>query len=205
MRKKLFILLAGLILSTVTQAQEETSEDTEPVSKATLGRSIKSWGVQVSSIQWNQPLKIQENITIDSDVANYSGMTLGLHREITYLRWGWSFGGFIGSGRANGGGNSSLITYEKSKVPFTVFGIAPRAFYRLSGRINTGVSALVFMKNAEWPKDSTSQSIDSGRNLNVMPVVDLNIRLFQKWDFYSGIGPLAEGATFWRIGANYRF
>ncbi|MEK2646008.1 hypothetical protein [Bdellovibrio sp. BCCA] len=183
----------------------ETPAPAKTVARVVRPKSLQSWGVGISALQWNETLKLQQGITADKDVANYNGLILTAQKEVTYYRWGWSFGGFVGAGRANGGGNSTVISYEKSKVAFTVYGIAPRVFYRLSGRINAGLSAMAFMKNVDWPKDATNQTIDSGRNLNVMGMADLNVRLFQKWEFYSGIGPLAEGATLWKIGVNYRF
>ncbi|WP_374074003.1 acid shock protein [Bdellovibrio bacteriovorus] len=187
------------------EATETPAAPAKTAARAARPKSLQSWGVSLSALQWNENLKLQQGINTDKDVANYNGLIVTLQKEITYYRWGWSAGAFIGSGRANGGGNSSVITYEKSKVAFTVFGVSPRVFYRLSGRINAGVTGMAFMKNIDWPKDATNQTIDSGRNLNVMGMADLNVRLFQKWEFYSGIGPLSEGATLWKIGMNYRF
>lgn len=195
--------------ATTEAAPSTTTESTTPAPVATRAKaprkSLEAWGVGLSALQWNEKLKLQQGITSESDFANYNGMIVTFQKEVTYYRWGWSAGVFIGAGRANGGGNGSVINYQKSKVAFTVFGVSPRVFYRLSGRINAGVSAMAFMKNIDWPKDVGGQSVDSGRNLNVMAMPDLNVRLFQKWDFYSGIGPLAEGSTLWKIGVNYRF
>jgi|GEM_PF-1421674 len=218
--KKIFLFLfVSSLLAHTALAQEAPSEDSEetpaateaaetPAPKTTAkprAKSLESWGVGLSALQWNEPLKLQQGVTNDTDYANFNGMTLSLQKEISYYRWGWSMGAFLGSGRASGGGNSSAISYEKGKVAFTVYGISPRVFYRLSGRINTGLTAMIFMKNIDWPEDAGNQTINSGRNTNLMGLMDLNIRLFQKWDFYSGIGPLAEGATLWKVGVNYRF
>lgn len=220
MRKIFLFLFISSLLAHSSLAQEATSEEEEEpaassetaapaeaktATRAARPKSLQSWGVSLSALQWNENLKLQQGINTDKDVANYNGLIVTLQKEITYYRWGWSAGAFIGSGRANGGGNSSVITYEKSKVAFTVFGVSPRVFYRLSGRINAGITGMAFMKNIDWPKDATNQTIDSGRNLNVMGMADLNVRLFQKWEFYSGMGPLSEGATLWKVGMNYRF
>lgn len=214
----LFLFVSSLFLHTAV-AQEAATEDSDEVAapaettettaaKTTTKprpKSLESWGVSLSALQWNEPLKLQQGVTNDTDYANFNGMTVSLQKEITYYRWGWSMGAFLGSGRASGGGNSSAISYEKGKVAFTVYGVSPRVFYRLSGRINTGLTAMIFMKNIDWPKDASNQTISSGRNTNLMGLLDLNVRLFPKWDFYSGIGPLAEGATLWKVGVNYRF
>ncbi|WII73702.1 acid shock protein [Bdellovibrio sp. 22V] len=238
MKKFISLLIASVLLSSASFAQEAPSEEASPEettesapaetpavetappaeetptapapaparTRAKVRRKfISSWGVGVSALQWNDTLKLQQGVTTDTDYANYNGLILTVQKEFTYLRWGWAAAGFIGSGRANGGGNSSTITYQKDMVAFTVYGVSPRAFYRLSGRINAGVTGMVFMRSIDWPKDAANQTIDSGRNMNVMALADLNVRLFHKWDFYSGIGPLKEGSTLWKVGVNYRF
>lgn len=213
----LFFLVSSLLSTSFAQeegaSEEETAATTEESAEATPAptstvkakkvTSRETWGVNVAALQWNEKLKLQQGLTSESDNANYNGMIVTIQKEVTYYRWGWNFGAFIGAGRANGGGDNSL-DYSEGKVAFTVYGVSPRAFYRFSGRINAGISVLAFMKNADWPAAS-GQTIDSGRNMNVMPMADLNIRLFQKWDFYQGLGPLAEGSTMWKVGATYRF
>lgn len=217
MKKYLFIFLLSLFTFQPCFAQEEESttapaanagdqmsseegEDGLPVETKT--QVVKA--ITLSSIMWNDTLKLQQGITTDKDFANYNGLILGVQRDVLYHRWGWSLGGFIGSGRANGGGVATNLTYQQDKVPFTVYGVSPRIFYRHTGRINLGITGLAFMKSIAWPTDGTI-NIDSGRNLNMMAMLDLNIRLFPRWDFYSGIGPLREGATLWKIGLNYRY
>lgn len=215
MKKWLLFFLLSSLFSLTAVAQEEvfgdeqTTETSAPATTTkpatTRFRSQASWGLSLSTLQWDDRLRIQQGINNVIDVANFNAVTVTLQREFTHQHWGWSAGAFIGSGRANGGGNSSLIAYEKSMVAFTTFGVSPRVFYRLSGRINAGLTGMVFFKSMDWPKDASNQTVDAGRNLNVTGLADLNIRLFQKWDFYSGIGPLSEGATIWKIGMNYRF
>lgn len=204
----LFLFLCSLF-SQLGIAQEETTtiEEAEPATTTheAAPHSISKWSVGLSILQWSEILKIQQGVSSEHDVANYNALSLALEKEITYLRWGWNIGAFLGSGRAVGGGNSSLIPYEKSKVAFTVYGLSPRIFYRLSSRINAGFTAIAFMKNVDWPKDAAIQEIDSGQKINITPLADLNIRLFQNWNFYTGIGPIVEGATLWKLGLNYRY
>lgn len=183
-------------------AEEESEGDT---AKATPFKTQTATSISLSSIQWNDALKLQQGISTDKDFANYNGLILGIQRDVYYRRWGWSIGGFIGSGRANGGGVAQTISYQEDKVPFTVYGVSPRVFYRHSGRISLGVTGMGFMKSISWPTDDATLNIDDGRKLNMMALLDINLRLFPRWDFYSGIGPLAEGATLWKIGLNYRY
>lgn len=212
--KKLFLLLLfSSLISQTGIAQElppySDNEADESEIKATASgtapKSISKWAFGLTILQWNESLKIQQGVTSDKDFANYNALALAIQKEITYYRWGWNASAFIGSGKAVGGGNANLITYQKDNVAFTIYGISPRIFYRLSGKINAGLTVMALMKNIDWPKDSDTQTIDSGPNLSVTAMADLNIKLFQNWDFYSGIGPVSEGATLWRIGLNYRF
>lgn len=213
MKKWMLVLMACLLTQNVL-AQEETDTEETPAAEAPAApatttakkpavRARENWSLSLSTLQWDETLRIQDGITNTKVPANYNAITVTIMKEVTYYRWGWSAGAFIGAGRSNGG--SDADPYLADKVAFTTYGISPRVFYRLSGRINAGVTGMLFYKNIDWPKETSTQTIDSGRSLNVTGIADLNIRMFQKWDFYTGIGPLTEGSTLWKIGVNYRF
>lgn len=225
MKYLIAIITLTLLIGSVSKAQEITEEDTAaatgeesvadpsteesaeeaPVVSAKVAaarnRSSASWNVGLSLLQWNENLKIIQAGTTSSDFANYNGMMVSVQKETIYYRWGYSAAAFLGAGRANGGG---MGTYLADRVAFNVIGVQPRIFWRYSGRINVGVSAMAFMKNIDWPT-AALETVDSGRKTNIMGLADMNIRLFQKYDLYQGIGPLAEGSTLWRVGVNYRF
>lgn len=200
MRKTLLILFINFFITFNAFAQEDSEDKAEKKFK-----SYAIWGLALSSIQWNEPMMLQQGLTFADDSANYSGTILTLQREVNHSTWGWAVGIFAGSGHAVGGGNAQAITYQKSKVPFSVYGISPRLFTRLSGRINAGISLNAFLKEITWPNESADLVVDSGRKMNATAIFDLNVRVFRNWDFYSGIGPLGEGGTLWKIGINYRF
>jgi hypothetical protein len=196
------IFAIGLIFLCVTvqaQAQEGTSTETAEVLP-----TFANWGLSVATMNWNDKLKLRQGITSDTDFANYNGIAVTIQKEFNINRWGYTFGVFFGSGQANGGGNSSAITYQQSKVNFMVAGISPRGFYNFSDKVSAGVSALVFNRSITWP-DANSITVDAGRNINATILADLNFRLFEHWDFYQGVGPLAEGATMWKLAVAYRF
>ncbi|MGZ3793114.1 MAG: hypothetical protein ACXVCP_12260, partial [Bdellovibrio sp.] len=206
MKKIFFLICLVSLLAHKVSAQENNAENVETTEKATetteaipVSKSISNWGIGLSALQWNETLNIQQGITTEKDIANFNALILSVQKERTYYHWGWNMNGFIGSGRAVGGGNASLVPYQKDRVAFTLFGISPRAFYRLSGRINFGITAMAFTKNIDWPKDNANQTIDSGRKLNLMAMADLNIRILQRWDFYSGIGPITDAGTLWKV------
>lgn len=207
--KKIFFLFLislslGLLVNTNANANEE-GEGFPGEKQPTRTRPTSFSSIGASTIQWNESLTLQQQINRDSDYANYSGLSVNLQREKNYINWGWSIGFFVGAGRAVGGGNSTIVNYKKDQVDFVIYGISPRIFYRFSERASAGISPHVFMKNIDWPKDENNITVDAGRKINIASLADLNLRLFQKWDFYTGIGPLTEGSTFWRIGTNYRF
>lgn len=207
MKKLLLLLLTSTLLAQGAIAQEAESEEYEGFAEEVQPTNAKPFSrisMGISSIQWNNSLKLQQGINMAKDYANYSGLAFSIQREVHYLKWGWAAAAFVGAGRAVGGGNSIVVPYEKDKVAFTVYGLSPRVFYRLSGKISAGITMMAFLRNIDWPA-TTGMTIDSGRNVNVAGLADLNLRIFQQWDFYSGIGPLAEGATFWKVGLNYNF
>ncbi|QDK38354.1 hypothetical protein [Bdellovibrio sp. NC01] len=190
--------------STETAAPAENTSVTEIKPKKKVS-SISSYAVGLSTLQWNEPLILKQAGQTYNDVANYSGLSISFQKEVVYYRWGWNFGGFFGTGRANGGGNVSAITYQKDKQAFTILGISPRAFWRLSGRVNVGVTGMAYMRSVDWPSDTPGLTVDTTRNFTLTALADLNLRLTDTIDFYQGIGPLDKGATFWKIGLAYRF
>lgn len=201
---KVLSLFLVLIVSLPGFAQEASSSADAEEIHPSLRRRTYNWGVGLSSLSWNDKLALHEGTQSDTKNANYNGFIVTLQKEYNILRWGYTVGLFAGVGQANGGDTSSAITYQKSKVNFSIFGLSPRGFYRLNEKISLGTSALIFSKGISWPEDP-GQTIDAGSNINATILADLNIRILKKWDFYQGFGPLAEGATLWKLGVNYRF
>ena len=196
----IFVLLFAL----PSFAQEGSSGGGAEEVHPELKKNFSTWGLSVSSLTWNDKLKIRQGIVSDTEYANYNSFSVTVQKEFNIQRWGYSVGLFGGVGQANGGGNSTTVTYQKSKVNYSVFGVSPRVFYRMSERITLGTSALVFSRLIDWPVESGT-TIDAGRNINATILADINLRIFNKWDLYQGVGPLAEGATMWKLGVNYRF
>ncbi len=87
---------------------------------------------------------------------------------------------------------------------FTMAGLAPRGFYRLSDKVSLGLSAMIFSRNINWPEPS-GKSVDAGTNVNASLLADINLRLFDHWDFYQGLGTMNAGSTLWKLGVAYRF
>lgn len=167
-------------------------------------RSVSANSIGLATWQWNETLTVTDGGTQGKDSANLNALVLQAQTETYYHRWGWSMSAFVGSGRATGGGKN-FANYQSSKVPFTIIGIAPRGFYRLTGRMNVGFSAIAYTRNMSWPTDTATQEVSSGLKMNVTGMADLTLRLSQNLEFYQGIGPLAEKSTIWRLGVNYRF
>lgn len=175
----------------------------QPPAKKAL-RSITTSAIGISSLQWNEPLLLKQAGKVESDIANYSGLSISYQKETIYYQWGWAFGGFLGTGRANGGGNVTSITYQKDKQAFTIIGLSPRIFYRITSRVSLGLTGLGYIRSVEWPTDTPGLSVDATRNFTLTALADVNLRISDKLDFYQGIGPLDKGATFWKIGLAYR-
>lgn len=202
------MLLFTLCLSSLGLAQEgEASEfDEQPaVPQVKVKSRPSTWSLGLSLLQWNEVLELRQGMTLENDAANFTGVIISGEKEFLFARWGATLGAFFGTGRAVGGGNTTVIEYQKDKVAYSMFGVSPRIFYRLSGRINAGLSGLIYSRNIQWPVDNPLIRVDSGRSLNALPMLDLNVRIFRSWDFYQGIGSYSNGSTMWRLGLHYRF
>jgi hypothetical protein len=202
--KNSILIFAVISLTALASHAQEGSSATEGGTSEESLKKFANWGVSLSTFSWNDKLKLRQGVAADTDYANYNSFIITLQKEFNIGRWGYVAGLFAGSGQANGGGNSSTITYQESKVPFTLIGVSPRVFYNMSEKVSMGVSALVFTRMISWPEQA-GLTIDAGRNINATILADLNLRIFDHWDFYQGVGPVAEGATLWKLGITYRF
>lgn len=197
----LTLLVSSLNISRA-MAQNQVAGDLEtPVTSAV---DDPYWSVSLSTLQWNEALDLKQAGKSETDVANYSGLSLGIQKDFVHGHWGWNIGGFVGAGRANGGGNGT-ITYEKDRQSFTIFGLTPRIYWNMNGRISLGLTALLYVRNIDWPQDTAGVSVDPTGNFTATALADLNLRLSKSFDFYQGIGPLNKSATFWKFGLAYRF
>jgi hypothetical protein len=208
---KHLLITCFLIFLSLPLLAQESSEDTgleipAPVAQtAAVGsnkiRRIENWVLGGALMQWSEEMRFRQAGVTKRSVANFNGAILQASKEYTYYRIGWSLGAFVGSGKANG---DSPGLYEEGNLVFSVLGAQTRGFYRLNGRVNFGLSFMIFNRNLAWP-ELNGVTAESGKNPNINGVVDLNVRLFKNWDFYQGIGPMAEGTTLWKIGLNYRY
>jgi hypothetical protein len=155
-------------------------------------------------LQWSESLKITQSGTSEDEVANYSGISLNIRKDISYPLWGWFYEGFIGLGQANSGGNTSL-NYQKEKLNFSIFGAHSGLFYQLSQQIRMGFSLLAYQRNIDWNTETPGFSVSSIKAFNFMPLMDLNINISRDFDFYQEIGPLNSEGTFWKLSFAYKF
>lgn len=162
----------------------------------------QSWSIGFGNQKWNEDLQLHQVLQNENDFATFDAYIFSATQDVAYDSWGWSISALAGLGHASGGGNSPAITYNK-EVSFSLLGVAPRIYYILSKRINIGVTVQPFIKFVKWP-DSGNISARSQGTFNVSGLLDLKIRLNPRFDFYSGIGPLSDGATIWKIGVNYQ-
>lgn len=206
--KHLLITCFLILLSLPTLAQETSAGENGAATTQTTGtaktkkiRRLENWVFGGGVMQWSEEMRYLQAGATTRGVANFNGIILQAAKEYTFYRWGWSLGAFVGSGKSNG---DSTGLYEEGNLVFSVLGAQIRGFYRLTGRVNLGTTFMVFNRNSDWP-EVNGVTAASGKNPNLTGVVDLNVRLFQNWDFYQGIGPMSEGTTLWRLGVNYRY
>lgn len=193
----LLFLIVGF--STTSFAQEgESVTATEEVSYP----QYSQWALNVATMNWDENFRVSQGGQDSTQTANFNGLALSVLKEFHISRWGYSVGLSAGTGQANGGSNSS--GYRQSKVSFSLLGISPRVFYHFGDKVSGGFTALIFSRTISWP-ETTGQTVDAGSNIQSSMMADLNIRLFEHWDYYQAVGTLREGATLWKLGVSYRF
>ncbi|MEK2688192.1 hypothetical protein [Bdellovibrio sp. GT3] len=215
--KRILITLSLLLSAVSVFAQTENTETfedsefpTEEITDTTLrprGMRLPTdpgefWIVGLTSLQWNEKLSVTQGATTQSSNMSLNGAGIVIEREFERAQWGWSIGAVLGSGRANSGPFDNDIKMERES--FKIYGLTPRAFWKLTDQVNLGGSAFIYHRNLDLPSGSGVSS-SAAKATNVAILADMSLRLFTDWDFYQAIGPLDEGAYMWKIGVNYRF
>lgn len=200
---KRLLCLSLLVLSISAPAWAQSQDDDAPGTStaAQKNRRVEDWLVGAQLFLWSEEMRFKSGSGTNTHVANFNGAVWSAQKETFFYRWGWSGGLFIGTGKAAGGDGGD---YNQNRVIFTLFGGQARVFTRLSGRANLGTSVLIFNRGITWPTENSVEA-ESGKNPNVVPLVDINLRLSKHIDLYQGMGPTADGNTLWRVGANLRF
>ena len=156
------------------------------------------YGIQL--LQWDEEIRyLISGATVKSG-ANFNALAFSVQREINYKDFGWSYGGLLGQGKSQG----SREDYEASNIPYVFYAGQLRVFHRLNNRISLGGTLLVFGRTVSWPV-ANGISAESGRAFNLTSLLDVNMRLGRRWDFYQALGPTQEGSSLWRLGVNYRY
>jgi len=204
---KYILYFLCLLISAPAFAQQEPPAEANYLSSLLpeSGPSRTEWFWGISYLRWSETLRLQKNTLLDTDAANFTGLNLNLERQVVYAGWGWGTGLNFGSGRANGGGNSTLITYSRNNQAWTSFGALFKVFQRLTPRISLGAAVPFMLRNIEWLSTDGVTEASSGQNINLGLLFDMMIRIDKKVDIYQEFGSLnSQGATFWRLGVNIR-
>ncbi len=209
--KYLLILLTLLSLSGRAFAQEEPMVETGTSTVKAPGAAGASsfrreYILGLTYVQWNEKVNLQSGTLVDTDTANFVGTNLNIERNFSTPKWGWSLGASLGAGKASGGGNSNLITFQKGNQAWTSYGVFSRIYQKLSGRLSLGLIGTLIYRQVSWPSDATGFPVDSGKNINTGILFEVNFRLSRSVDFTQAIGPFSssDGSTLWRIGLAYR-
>jgi hypothetical protein len=197
------------LLTSRAFAQEEmdgTSTAEEQTGEAKFAFHREDYILSLSYVQWNEKVNLQSGTVVDQDTANFVGTTLNAEKNFGYARWGWAIGATVGTGKASGGGNSSVIAFQKGNQAWTTYGGYAKIYHKTSGRVALGLVAPLLFRQISWPNDPNGYPVDSGKNVNTGLLFEINFRISRSFDFFQDIGPFssAEGATLWRIGLGYR-
>lgn len=200
-----FVIFAFLILSVqICKAQNAAESSVAQTPALPTVASQTNYLVGASFLQWNESLHLHQAGSFDTDSANFSGFAVQGTYETNYAYWGWNVMGLLGSARASGGNNSTLITYAQTGRPCAVLAAVPEIFYRPSERISLGVGVPLFFRSVSWP-DQGNVTAQSGHNFDVGLNVNFDVRITDHWEAYQSLGALSQdSSTLWQIGVNYR-
>lgn len=163
------------------------------------------WLMGASYLRWNERLRLQRNALLDTDTANFSGLNLNVEYQILYRRWGMGTGFSFGGGRANGGGNSTVVAYTRNNEAWTSFGAMAKVFYRWAPRVSFAVTMPLILRQISWLSPDGVTEANSGQNINLGVLLGIGIRLNKNLDFVQELGALnTQGSTLWRVGLQVR-
>ena len=157
----------------------------------------------ISHIQFQEDIKLQKNITRDTDLASFRGTVLQYQQQSSVQELGFSMGAIVGMGRAVAGGTGEKLSFSGG-TNWVLFGVTPKAYYRWTRPISFGVQGLAFYKSISW-KDADGISADNKHNFNFALLADISTQLTPEIEFVQSVGSLNGDATLWKIGINYLF
>src|SRR5688572_23161429 len=93
---KVISLIFVLFVSIPGFAQEGSTSESADEIHEDLKKNSSNWGLSVSSLSWNDKLKIREGIVSDTEYANYNSFIFTIQKEFNIKRWGYAVGLFGG-------------------------------------------------------------------------------------------------------------
>lgn len=209
---KKYLFFTGLVLNLIS-FQALAQVDSPEVGKATMERKkiIPEHGIEKYLItfdydSWFEQLTITNTAgSSQESQALYYGFGLGLEKNWYRGRWGWGLGGGLLGGSATGGDPSGSLTYFQARVPWWAVRVAPRWFYRWTGRTDLGIDVAAFYKNSSWPDSNGTVRVKSGAELITGAFVDLRVRFNAKIEMIQSFGMVyKDESIYWRLGLAYR-
>lgn len=163
--------------------------------------TYQSFGI--SQIQFQEDLKLEKNISRDTDFANYRGTVLQYQKQSSIKELGFSMGALAGMGRAVAAGSGKNLSYSGG-TNWLLLGLTPKAYYRLTRPISFGLQGLAFFKSINWA-DYNGISVKSKHNFNLALLGDISMQLTPEFEFVQSVGSINGDATLWKIGVNYLY
>lgn len=204
-----FLLFAILTVSTFASAQEAPvpqNTAAEPaLATPTETENENGWNLGLSWVQWNEKINLQSGAVSDQDNANFKGLNFHFENKRTHSDGGWAVGAAFGSGLATGGGKSALVTYQKGNQAWTSLGLHAKVFKKMSEQLALGVMVPVIYRQVKWENLPGGLPVDSGNDINLGLLFEIDFKLSKKFSFYQDIGPFSSsGGTLWRLGLAYQ-
>lgn len=159
--------------------------------------------IGISQIQFQENLSLEKNISRDTDFANYRGTVIQYQKQSSVQELGFSIGVLGGLGRAVAASSGENLNFTGGAKWF-LFGVTPKAYYRVTRPVSLGLQGLAFYKSISW-SDYDGISAKSKHNFNFALLGDLSMQIRPDVEIVQSVGSINGDATLWKIGMNYLY
>lgn len=167
---------------------------------------VTEWTVSFGFWNWTERMTLEDSAAEDVDWANVQANALGVAWRRLKPAWAYEIEGVFLAGQAAGGGNSTLLVYQQSRVNFSGFALKPAVFLRRQEVIEFGLAAPVILRNLAWPEPAPDLTVKSGSSPLTTAMAFWRLRVAENFLIEQGFGWAGDPSqSIWNIQAKVIF
>lgn len=162
-------------------------------------RTVKRFGVGLGFMMFSENLKGIESGSLDTGIANYSGLVL--YGERTWTKNRWIYQAALGVGMGKGTASfSSILVDDLGRRTWTLFYGEGSANYRISPQLSVGAGLIAASRFADWKSQSnTALSVQELNKTIYAPEFIIRWNTSRRITLVQSIStPDFRGSTMWR-------